>query len=81
MARAIIIPAESFFITIPLPTKPQEHARSWLPSKRQRKELKALAEKVSNGRYCRKGEKEKTNLMIETLTRSPTGRWLKRKRE
>lgn len=43
--RAIIIPAGSFFVTIPLPTKPLEHASSWLPSKRERKELKALAEK------------------------------------
>ncbi|MBS7635995.1 VapB-type antitoxin [Candidatus Bathyarchaeota archaeon] len=43
--RAIIIPAGSFFVTIPLPTKPHEHARSWLPTKLDRRELKALAEK------------------------------------
>ena len=42
--RAIIIPAGSFFVTIPLPAQPHEHAGSWLPSKRERKELKALAE-------------------------------------
>lgn len=43
--RAIIIPAGTFFVTIPLPTKPHEQAGSWLPSKRGRRELKALAEK------------------------------------
>jgi len=43
--KAIIIPAGSFFVTIPLPTKPHEKACSWLPSNVERKELKAVAEK------------------------------------
>ncbi|MEM2995280.1 MAG: VapB-type antitoxin [Candidatus Bathyarchaeia archaeon] len=43
--RAIIIPAGTFFVAIPLPTKPHEYAGSWLPSKRGRNELKELAEK------------------------------------
>lgn len=43
--RAIIIPAGSFFVTIPLPARPHEHASSWLASKLERRELKALAEK------------------------------------
>jgi bifunctional DNA-binding transcriptional regulator/antitoxin component of YhaV-PrlF toxin-antitoxin module len=43
--KAIIIPAGSFFVTIPLPTKPHEKAGSWLPSNVERKELKVIAEK------------------------------------
>ena len=45
--KAIIIPAGSFFVTIPLPTKPHEKAGSWLPSNVERKELKVIAEKSS----------------------------------
>lgn len=44
-ARAVVIPAGTFFIAIPLPAKPHEYAGSWLPSKRSARELKALAEK------------------------------------
>lgn len=40
----IVILAE-FFITIPLPAKPYEYTSSWLSSKHERRELKALAEK------------------------------------
>jgi bifunctional DNA-binding transcriptional regulator/antitoxin component of YhaV-PrlF toxin-antitoxin module len=43
--KAIIIPAGSFFVTIPLSTKPHERAGSWLPSNVERKELKVIAEK------------------------------------
>jgi c-di-GMP-binding flagellar brake protein YcgR len=43
--KAIVISAGAFFITIPLSAKPYEYASSWLQSKRERKELKALAEK------------------------------------
>ncbi|MBS7656021.1 VapB-type antitoxin [Candidatus Bathyarchaeota archaeon] len=43
--KAIIIPAGSFFVTIPLPIIPHQYASSWLTSKRERVELKALAEK------------------------------------
>ncbi|MGC8998529.1 MAG: hypothetical protein ACP5JW_03920 [Candidatus Bathyarchaeia archaeon] len=57
--RAIVIPAGSFFITIPLPTKPHEHARSWLPSKRQRKELKILAEKSAMESAVKRAERRK----------------------
>lgn len=59
--RAIIIPAGSFFVTIPLPTKPQEHAGSWLPTKLDRKELKALAENPRWRMLC-KGLEGENNL-------------------
>jgi bifunctional DNA-binding transcriptional regulator/antitoxin component of YhaV-PrlF toxin-antitoxin module len=45
--KAIVIPAGNFLITIPLPIKLDEYAGSWLPSKRERKELKVLAEKAA----------------------------------
>ena len=43
--KAIVISAGTFLITIPLPMKLYEYAGSWLPSRRERKELKMLAEK------------------------------------
>jgi len=45
--KAIVISAGNFLITIPLPMKLDEYAGSWLPSKRERKELKVLAEKAA----------------------------------
>ncbi|MBS7659006.1 MAG: VapB-type antitoxin [Candidatus Bathyarchaeia archaeon] len=45
--KAIIIPAGSFFVTIPLPIIPYQYAGSWLTSKRERAELKELAEKLA----------------------------------
>ncbi len=46
-SRAIVIPAGSFFVTIPLPTAPQKEAQKWLPSGKERKELKARAEALA----------------------------------
>ena len=46
--KAVVIPAGTFFIAIPLPTKPHEYASSWLPSKRSARELKTLAEKSAS---------------------------------
>jgi bifunctional DNA-binding transcriptional regulator/antitoxin component of YhaV-PrlF toxin-antitoxin module len=45
--RAVIVPAGSFFIVVPLPARPQEVASSWLPTERGRKELKELAEEAA----------------------------------
>jgi bifunctional DNA-binding transcriptional regulator/antitoxin component of YhaV-PrlF toxin-antitoxin module len=44
-SRAIVIPAGSFFVTIPLPKTPQKEAENWVPSRRGRKQLKIEAEK------------------------------------
>jgi hypothetical protein len=46
-SRAIVIPAGAFFITIPLPTKPQETAQNWLPTDETRDQLKAKAEDLA----------------------------------
>lgn len=45
--RAIVIPAGSFFIMIPLPKNPQKEAEGWLPSTKGRKELKTEAERLA----------------------------------
>ena len=46
-SRAIVIPAGSFFVTIPLPKTPQKEAENWLPTNKERKQLKNEAEKLA----------------------------------
>jgi len=46
-SRAVVIPAGSFFITIPLPDNPQKEAGGWLDTTKERKDLKAEAEKLA----------------------------------
>lgn len=46
-SRAIVIPAGSFFVTIPLPKTPQKEAENWLPTSKERKQLKIEAEKLA----------------------------------
>lgn len=46
-SRALIIPAGSFFVTIPLPKTPQKEAEKWLPANKKRKELKIQAETLA----------------------------------
>jgi len=43
--RAIIIPAGSFLVTIPLPESPQTESEGWLETEKSREELQILAEK------------------------------------
>jgi hypothetical protein len=43
-SRAVVIPAGSFVVVIPLPEEPVKHAGSWLPSMKSRKDLKKMAE-------------------------------------
>jgi len=57
--RAVIIPAGSFLIVIPLPAKPQEVAGSWLLSKRTRKELKDLAEESASKEAVERARRRK----------------------
>lgn len=45
--RAIVIPAGSFFVTIPLPKIPQKEAEGWLPTNKGHRELKDEAEKLA----------------------------------
>ena len=46
-SRAIVIPAGSFFITIPLPETPEKEAENWLPTNKDRKQLKKEAEELA----------------------------------
>ena len=46
-SRALIIPAGTFFVTIPLPKAPQKEAEKWLPTSKKSNELKILAEKTA----------------------------------
>jgi bifunctional DNA-binding transcriptional regulator/antitoxin component of YhaV-PrlF toxin-antitoxin module len=46
-SRAIVIPAGSFFITIPLSKAPEKETEKWLPTSKERKELKVEAEKLA----------------------------------
>ena len=45
--RAIVIPAGSFFITIPLSRTPQKDAENWLSTSKAHRELKIQAEKLA----------------------------------
>ena len=46
-SRALIIPAGSFFITVPLPKIPQKKTEKWLSTHKARRDLKAQAEKLA----------------------------------
>ena len=46
--RVVIIPAGSFFVTIPLPESPMKTAEGWLDSEKTKAELKAAAEKKAS---------------------------------
>jgi bifunctional DNA-binding transcriptional regulator/antitoxin component of YhaV-PrlF toxin-antitoxin module len=46
-SRAIVISAGSFFITIPLTKAPEKEAKEWLPTCRERKDLKVEAERLA----------------------------------
>ena len=45
--RAVIIPAGSFFIFVPVPHEPIEVSGGWLKTKLDRRALKAMAEKAA----------------------------------
>lgn len=45
--KAVVIPAGSFLVVIPLPGVPHEKAGGWLPSTRSRAELKRAAEEAA----------------------------------
>lgn len=43
--RAIVIPAGSFLVIVPVPKEPSQYAKGWLRTTRSRVELKATAER------------------------------------
>jgi bifunctional DNA-binding transcriptional regulator/antitoxin component of YhaV-PrlF toxin-antitoxin module len=57
--RAIIIPAGSFFVVVPIPKKPLEVARQWLSSDRERRDLKELAEDAAMEDASKRAERRK----------------------
>ena len=44
-ARAIVIPAGSFLVVVPVPKDPSESAKGWLRTAKSRSELKVTAER------------------------------------
>jgi virulence-associated protein VagC len=57
--RATVIPAGSFLVVVPIPSKPLEGSASWLETKRGRKELKALAEESARRDAARRTMRRK----------------------
>jgi len=45
--RAVVIPAGSFIVIVPLPPKPSEYTKNWLKTEKERKELKKDAERLA----------------------------------
>ncbi len=43
-SKAVVIPAGTFFVTVPIPPRPLEVAGAWLDTKKTAKELKTMAE-------------------------------------
>lgn len=60
-SRAFIIPAGSFFVTIPLPKTPQKEAGEWLPTNKERKELKTQAEKLAREDAVKRAKRRHQN--------------------
>lgn len=57
--RAIVIPAGSFFVIIPLPKAPYREAKEWLTTKQERKMLKTLAEKAAEEDAVKRAKRRK----------------------
>ncbi|MBO3839870.1 MAG: VapB-type antitoxin [Thermoproteota archaeon] len=57
--RAIVIPAGSFFLTIPLPQSPREETGKWLITKKSRGELKKLAEAAAKEDAVKRAKRRK----------------------
>jgi len=58
-SRAVVIPAGSFVVVIPLPEEPVKHAGSWLPSMKSRKDLKKMAEEQASKDATKRARRRK----------------------
>jgi bifunctional DNA-binding transcriptional regulator/antitoxin component of YhaV-PrlF toxin-antitoxin module len=58
-SRAIVIPAGSYFITIPLSPNPQQQAQNWLPTSKERSELKSQAEESAKEDAVKRAKRRK----------------------
>lgn len=57
--RAIVIPAGSFLVTIPLPRAPHEEAGTWLITTKERREMKTSAEKAAKEDAVKRARRRK----------------------
>ncbi|HLB99898.1 MAG TPA: VapB-type antitoxin [Candidatus Bathyarchaeia archaeon] len=58
-SRVLIIPAGTFFVTIPLPKSPEKDAKNWLVTEKERKELKIQAEKAAKADAANRARRRK----------------------
>lgn len=58
-ARAVVIPAGSFVVVIPLPEEPVKHAGSWLSSTKSRNHLKRIAEEQARKDATKRARRRK----------------------
>jgi hypothetical protein len=58
-SRAIVIPAGSYFITIPLTKTPEKEAQNWLQTSKEREDLKVSAEKLAREDAVRRAKRRK----------------------
>ena len=57
--RAVVIPAGSFIVIIPLPPKPSEYAGNWLNTRKRRSTLKKRAEKATRKVAVKRAKRRK----------------------
>ena len=57
--KAVVIPAGSFVVVLPLPKEPLTEAGSWLPSKHSRTDLKKLAERLAKRESVKRAKRRK----------------------
>ena len=57
--KAIIIPAGSFFIIIPIPPEPVKYAKNWLKTSRTRRGLKKMAEELARKDTVKRAKRRK----------------------
>lgn len=58
-SRVVIIPAGSFFVTIPLPGTPLETAGDWLDTEMDTKAMKTVGEKEASKDAVERAERRK----------------------
>jgi len=58
-SRALVIPAGSFIVTIPLPKVPHKEAEKWLVTEKGRRELKVEAEKAARADAIKRAKRRR----------------------
>jgi len=57
--RAVVIPAGSFIVIVPLPSKPSEYAKDRLKTEKERKELKREVERIAREDAAKRAKRRK----------------------